>query len=774
MPAESETNPKSRIGRAPYSKLAWRSAILTGMIVGLLSTVMSLSPTGRWIERTITYDWMFAARGIRPTPENVVVVSMDERKADLPTVTRDDRRWSRHVFAKLIEQLTAADAHAIVLDVALEDATDTKADEALERALLKSDRVVLFQRMTRLEIGDVPLLPLPRFASRARALAVFALPKRAGRVDGYWPFFRALEPFAQSDERTGSYEDESEDAYTLVELPSLPVSALTIEVLQILGAERFDQLLRELGHTSRQGQAALFATDDGVMQAMIDLRRTAMGGLLSGDEARRIVHRHSGDDAVASIIHSLFTAFAEPGALQLNFYGPARSIKTIEHGNVLDAGQVGSDALTDAVAGNVVFIGYSDRSAVDQKDGFRTVYTSDDGVDLSGVEIAATAYANLTDDSVLRPASAVATLLIHIVLGVLVLLIALNTSIIRAIAFTCALALAYFMLSAKVFEFSYYLLPLGVPVLLMLPITLFCALSYRHLGTLLQLDRYLHGMRLMMPWRAMRDIQANQVESAAPERLSGACMITDVADYAHLSEVLSNASLASMSREYFALLSEQVEKAGGELIDFEGDSMTAVWTRATLDTGNGRSATFAAIEIMRVVEGFNEKYSQTPFKTRIGIHAGELTVGNIGGGKNFRHRVVGDIVNTSSRLEGLNKRLGTSVLATLAVIADAEDVLVRPVGTFMLKGKEEVLEVVEVMGHRTKAKFDQFELIERYADALAAIDDGDYESAERRLAAILSNNRNDGPARFYAQLLKGVDDPDVRLDQRGIVRVKSK
>jgi len=735
-----DASPNVNTGPIPNTVSSWRVVIVTGICIGLLGAAVTLSPPGRWIERTIAHDWIFSARGPRPSPKNVVVVSMDERHADLPVVTRGDRRWSRHLFATLIQRLTAAGASLLVLDVVLEGETEPAADRALEKALVQSDRVVLFLRLTRTAVGDVPVPPLPRFATAARRLAVFPLPKGPDRVEYYWPFFRALIPVDTADGMTGGAGTESGDTYALVELPSLPVTAMLLETLRSTRAGYVDRALPGTGHPGRhEDMPASFATNEETLPAMIELRRLAKGGVL-----------------------------------HLNFYGPPRTIATLDHGQVLDAERLGTGPLGDAVDGKVVFLGYSDRSAIDQQDGFRTVYTGRDGVDISGVEIAATAYANLADGSMLRPASPVTILVLHVMLAWFTAWLALRAGVLRAIAFTAAVGLAWFALCVQAIEVSYRLLPLGVPVLVLLPVTLFSALSYRHLATRRQRDRYHHGIRLMVPARALRDIEASRVESAAPERLQGACMITDVVDYSHLSETLSPQGLASMSRDYFALLAARVESSGGELIDIEGDSMTAFWTGAEPETGNGRAAALAAVEIGHALEQFNARHADTPFRTRIGIHAGEVSAGNIGGGRNFRHRVVGDIVNTSSRLEGLNKRLGTSILATRAAVTDVGALLVRPVGRFVLKGKAEALDVVEVVGLQACATAGMRRSCDRLSDAMAALVAGDPENAEQRLVEILATDGNDGPARFYVDLLKDRGATDVSLDERGVVHLGGK
>ena len=81
--------------------------------------------------------------------------------------------------------------------------------------------------------------------------------------------------------------------------------------------------------------------------------------------------------------------------------------------------------------------------------------------------------------------------------------------------------------------------------------------------------------------------------------------------------------------------------------------------------------------------------------TRIGIHAGEVIVGNFGGSTIFDYRALGDVVNTASRLEGANKYLGTCVCLSEAVLQGVSSAQVRPIGRLLLKGKTQALLVYE-------------------------------------------------------------------------------
>ena len=81
--------------------------------------------------------------------------------------------------------------------------------------------------------------------------------------------------------------------------------------------------------------------------------------------------------------------------------------------------------------------------------------------------------------------------------------------------------------------------------------------------------------------------------------------------------------------------------------------------------------------------------------TRIGVHSGEVIVGNFGGNAIFDYRALGDPVNTAARLESVNKYLGTRICVSEATLSACRPFDVRPVGRLVLKGKRMALQVFE-------------------------------------------------------------------------------
>ena len=185
------------------------------------------------------------------------------------------------------------------------------------------------------------------------------------------------------------------------------------------------------------------------------------------------------------------------------------------------------------------------------------------------------------------------------------------------------------------------------------------------------------------------------------------------------------------------------------MLDIRGDGMNCVWSAPQADMTVRLRACLAALEILEAVDRFNRQHTDRQFPTRVGLHTGWVSLVNVGGGGHFAYSVVGDIMNSASRIQGLNKKLHTWLLASEPVVEDLDDLLVRHIGSFILKGKEEVLSIMEILGPRETATEAACELCEMFAAALTAFAASDWSEAAKMFEAVLSIYPEDGPAQFY-------------------------
>jgi len=164
------------------------------------------------------------------------------------------------------------------------------------------------------------------------------------------------------------------------------------------------------------------------------------------------------------------------------------------------------------------------------------------------------------------------------------------------------------------------------------------------------------------------------------------------------------------------------------------------------------SAITATLEMAGLVRKFAERHPSSPMPTRFGVRAGTAVFGVVGGTGRYVTTVVGDVANTVSRIDSLNKPLRTRILVSSEVLANVNGLVVRPLGTFAPVGKSESVDLIEILG----AAGDDGQLIaalaEAFALALAAFDAECWRDAANCFRALQQDYPDDGPTSFFLDL----------------------
>ena len=138
--------------------------------------------------------------------------------------------------------------------------------------------------------------------------------------------------------------------------------------------------------------------------------------------------------------------------------------------------------------------------------------------------------------------------------------------------------------------------------------------------------------------------------------------------------------------------------------------------------------------------------------TRIGLHYGHILIGNIGAVDRYEYRPVGDIVNTATRIEGLNKYLKTQILVTKEVITQLNGFFTREIGNFMLAGKRKPVEIHELICRLEESDERQTKAYSIFAMAVEAFRRKSLDEAIEGFQETIDILGNDGPSAFYIKL----------------------
>jgi adenylate cyclase len=190
------------------------------------------------------------------------------------------------------------------------------------------------------------------------------------------------------------------------------------------------------------------------------------------------------------------------------------------------------------------------------------------------------------------------------------------------------------------------------------------------------------------------------------ERREISVIFTDIEGFTSMSERLEPEDLAALLNEYFTGACDAIFAEGGLVYEFIGDAILAFFGAPHDQPDHADRAVAAALAIDVFAAAFcaEQRAKGTRFGiTRIGVHTGTALVGNIGARERLKYTALGDMLNTGSRLEGLNKAIGTRICVSGDTVQQCRRHAFRPIGDFVVKGRHGAVAVFEPVGAPDRA-----------------------------------------------------------------------
>jgi len=216
-----------------------------------------------------------------------------------------------------------------------------------------------------------------------------------------------------------------------------------------------------------------------------------------------------------------------------------------------------------------------------------------------------------------------------------------------------------------------------------------------------------------------------------------AIMFTDVIGFTALTEKLSPDAILRALNEYFTIIHESAEQTHGILDKYMGDSALLYWGAPDAIKYPALAAVEAALLCYQRIEELSDRWNLegTPmrFSTCFGLDYGAVVVGNIGSSSRVNYTIVGDRVNLCSRVESVNRRYGTHILASGSLIhalgSDVERFLIVKIDDARLRGISEPVELFEIRGRRSEATQEDLNFVHTYEAAFQQAEVGSLASA---------------------------------------------
>jgi len=739
--------------------------------VGLLGILLSMLHPLSDAEEFLGLHLLYQLRGPEKTRTDVVIVAIDKESANAFDLPLKPDKWPRRIHSRLLEQLPARQAAVIIFDMIFHEHRNMADDRAFASAMRNAGNVVLTQGLDRQTMplsgqDDVrsahlnierTISAIPLLADAAVGQAPFPLPKVPVKLNQFWCF-----------------RPESGNA------PTLPVVAL-----HVYARTAFADFIRLLLAVDGRLTDRISVPPDGryAIPNILGMIRPLHTLFEENPSlAPRALEKLENDppeklpENRRRLIRCLVNAYRHGNSRYLNFYGPPGTVKTLSYQHLLaapDAGKAGAPPVIPK--GSAVFVGQTVSDWIESHDSFYTVFSDRSGRDISGVEIAATAFSNLLEDKAVHPSGPVTNTVILLVWGILAAMVAIFFPAALSATGLVLLGGVYLGAASVRFNASGVWYPLVIPLLLQTPAAFIAGLMWKYRQARRERENIREAFGHYLPDDVVDRLSTNLKALRLGGRVfHGVCLFTDAQNYTRLSETLAPDSLTRLMNAYYEAIFRPIKANGGLVLQVVGDSVMALWTASRPEDSIKQAACRAAVEIAAAVDRFNRQAGPKAMPIRIGIHAGEMLLGNIGAMDHFEYRPVGDIVNTASRLEGLNKFLGTRVLISRDTLAQQIGISSRSVGRFVFKGKSLPVGVHQLLPGEGLSTGAREALCRLFESGLQAFRQQRWGEAEEWFGRVLEIDAADGPALFYLERSREFREqpPDEGWD--GTVRLAQK
>jgi len=232
-------------------------------------------------------------------------------------------------------------------------------------------------------------------------------------------------------------------------------------------------------------------------------------------------------------------------------------------------------------------------------------------------------------------------------------------------------------------------------------------------------------------------------------------LFSDLRGFTNISEKLGARDTGLLLNAYFDTMIPQVFAHQGTLDKLMGDAVMAFFG-APLPVADhpaaGAATALDMVEKLAELKRLPDIPGLTDLSIGIGLNTGEVTVGNLGSKAFMDYTIIGDAVNLASRLEGLNKVYGTTILMSEFTAEALDDrFLLRDLDIVKVKGKERAVTIYELVGWRERSSGETKAGLRLFDDGLAAYRKQQWDAATELFRQALEELPGDGPSRLYLE-----------------------
>lgn len=312
------------------------------------------------------------------------------------------------------------------------------------------------------------------------------------------------------------------------------------------------------------------------------------------------------------------------------------------------------------------------------------------------------------------------------------------------------------------------------------------AQSFRAMVAELRLKQNLQDTfgKYVDPRVVQRLVNPTELATAQGERQVMTVFFADVAGFDAIAATLSPAQLVELTNQYLTLMSAPISDHAGVIDKFIGTMIMGFWGAPfTSETEHAIAACQTALTQIDQLPVLRELAAQFCPDTaildvldlHIGITTGPLVVGNMGSESSKSYTVMGDTVNTASRLKGASKQYGVRILITQETRDQLTDAFItRELDRIQVVGKQEPVQIYELLGTHESVTDQQRALIETFQNGLSAYRQRHWDTAQQHFQHCLTLQPTDHPSQLYLQRLHIIRASPPAEDWDGVWRLTSK
>lgn len=414
----------------------------------------------------------------------------------------------------------------------------------------------------------------------------------------------------------------------------------------------------------------------------------------------------------------------------VNFFGEPFSYKMIPFIDVL-LGKYDQDAFKD----KIVLVG-----ATSSKEIHDEFYTPRSNVTpMPGVEFRAHEIQTILQQKFLTNQSKLSQVLTVLVLSAALTFAFSHLSVFYSTIISAA-ALVFYLLAAHIFYRRGLILNMVYPFVAII-LSYVASFAYRFFIADKKKRELRSAFGHYVSDKLVEEISKNpDIVKLGGEKRVVTVFFSDIANSTTYSEKVAIESWVSQMNEYFTAMENVIKKHDGTLDKYEGDAIMGFFNAPLPQPEHLSLALQAALSMRQTLAQLHQKWQaegKPLIQFRLGINTGEAIVGNFGSENRFDYTVMGDTVNTASRLESsANKAYNTQIIVAGITPEVAQKFLLRELDTVLLPGKNEPITIYELIGSKQNASPQTTQKIQTYAQGLKAYRAKDFLNAIKFFQAL--------------------------------------